>query len=80
MLFHVTVEVYPTVVLDGDKRSREVAGPQMQNIMGSGKVREAGSLAASVRSSSSWTSMLQRNSTSCLGRRFTAALQWMPSQ
>jgi hypothetical protein len=29
MLFHVTVEVYPTVVLDGDKRSREVAGPQM---------------------------------------------------
>ena len=46
MLFHVTIEVYPTVVLDGDKRSREVAGPQMQNIMGSGKVREAGVLSS----------------------------------
>ena len=46
MLFHVTVEVYPTVVLDGDKRSREVAGPQMQSIMGSSKVREAGVLSS----------------------------------
>ena len=45
MLFHVTMEVYPTVFLDDDKRSREVVGPQLQNIMGSGKVREAGLLA-----------------------------------
>ncbi len=44
MLFHVTIEVYPTVVLDDDKRSRKVFGPQLQNIVGSGKVREAGAL------------------------------------
>ena len=27
MLFDVTIEVYPTVVLDDDKRTREVFGP-----------------------------------------------------
>ncbi len=46
MLFHVAVEVYPTVILDDDKRAREVLGPHIQNIMGSGKVREAGLLAS----------------------------------
>jgi hypothetical protein len=45
MLFHVTIEVYEEVVLDGDKRLREMVGPHLPNIMGSGKVREAGILA-----------------------------------
>jgi hypothetical protein len=45
MLFHVTIEVYEDVVLDGDKRLREMVGPHLPNIMGSGKVREAGILA-----------------------------------
>lgn len=45
MLFHVTIEVYQDVVLDGDKRLREMVGPHLPNIMGSGKVREAGILA-----------------------------------
>jgi hypothetical protein len=44
MLFHVTFEVYDNVVLDGDKRLREILGPQLQRIMESGKVREAGLL------------------------------------
>jgi hypothetical protein len=80
MLFHVTVEVYPTVILDDDKRSRELLGPHIQNIMGSGKVREAGLLASKRGASSSWTSMLQRNSTSCSGPRSTATLRWTHSR
>ena len=44
MLFHVTFEVHDNVVLDGDKRLREMLGPQMQEVMESGKVREAGLL------------------------------------
>ncbi len=47
MLFHVTWETYPTVVLDDDKRVREAVGPQLGRLMESNKVREAGSLAAS---------------------------------
>jgi hypothetical protein len=46
MLFHVTFEVYDNVVLDGDKRLREMAGPQMQRLMESSKVREAGLLSS----------------------------------
>jgi hypothetical protein len=42
MLFHVTWETYPTVVLDDDKRVREAVGPQLQRLMQSDKVREAG--------------------------------------
>ncbi len=44
MLFHVTWEVYPTVVLDDDKRVRDAFGPQLQRLMQSEKVREAGIL------------------------------------
>ena len=43
MLFHVTWETYP-VVLDDDKRVREAVGPQLQRLMQSDKVREAGIL------------------------------------
>jgi hypothetical protein len=44
MLYHVTWEVSPTVVLDDDKRVREAVGPQLQRLMQSDKVREAGVL------------------------------------
>jgi hypothetical protein len=46
MLFHVSIEVYPTVVLDGEPRLREIIGPQLQKVMESGKVREGGSLSS----------------------------------
>ena len=45
VLFHVTIEVFNDVVLDGDKRLREMVGPHLPNFMSSGKVREAGILA-----------------------------------
>jgi hypothetical protein len=41
MLFHITWETYP-VVLDEEKRVREAVGPQLQRLMESEKVREAG--------------------------------------
>jgi hypothetical protein len=44
MLFHVTGEMYSTINLDNDKRVRELIGPQLQKVMQSGKVREAGIL------------------------------------
>jgi hypothetical protein len=44
MLFHVTWEIYPTVVLDDDKRVREALGPQLGRLMESNKVRQAGVL------------------------------------
>jgi len=45
MLFHVTFEVYEHIVLPEAKTMRnEWLGPQMQKIMESGKVREAGLL------------------------------------
>jgi len=44
MLFYVSWETYPTVVLDDDKRVREAVGPQLQRLMHSDKVREAGIL------------------------------------
>jgi hypothetical protein len=46
MLFHVTFEVHDNVVLDGDKRFREMFGPRLPMIMESGKVREAGLLSS----------------------------------
>jgi len=42
MLFHVTIEVHDAIVLDADKRLREVLGPQMQHLMESGKVQASG--------------------------------------
>jgi|SRR5215216_5923406 len=44
MLYHVTWEIYPTVVLDDDKRVREAVGPQLQRLMQSDKVRQAGAI------------------------------------
>ena len=44
MLFHVTGEIYPTVILDDDKRVRDAVGPQLQRLMQSPKVRQAGIL------------------------------------
>jgi hypothetical protein len=44
MLFHVSAEIHDTVILDDDKRVRELVGPQLQRLMESGKVREAGIL------------------------------------
>jgi hypothetical protein len=44
MLFHVSIEAYHDIVLDDDKRLREMVGPQLQKVMESGKVREAGIL------------------------------------
>jgi hypothetical protein len=43
MLFHLTWETYP-VVLDDEKRLREAVGPQLQRLMQSDKVRQAGIL------------------------------------
>ncbi len=44
MLFHVSIDAHDTIVLEDDKRVREVLGPQLQKVMESGKVREAGIL------------------------------------
>lgn len=44
MLFHVAIEVHDAIVLDADKRLREVLGPQMQKVMESGKVEASGLL------------------------------------
>jgi hypothetical protein len=44
MRFHVTTEVRDTIVLDDDKRMREVLGPHFQRIMESGKVQDSGLL------------------------------------
>ena len=44
MLFHVTIDVHDAIVLDDDKRLREVLGPQLQKVMESGKVQESGLL------------------------------------
>ncbi len=44
MQFHVTLKVHDTIVLDGDKRVRDVLGPQLQQVMASGKVSASGFL------------------------------------
>ncbi len=44
MQFHVTLRVHDTIVLDGDKRVREVLGAQLQQLMASGKVTASGFL------------------------------------
>ena len=47
MLFHVTFEVYEHIVLPEARTMRnEWLGPQMQQIMESGKVRESGLLSS----------------------------------
>ena len=40
MQFHITTEVRDTVVLDDDKRLREVLGPRLQRILQSERVTE----------------------------------------
>lgn len=44
MLFHVTIEVHDAIVLDDDKRLREVLGPQIQQVAESGKMQAGGFL------------------------------------
>jgi hypothetical protein len=44
MRFHITTEVRDTVVLDTDKRMREVIGPHFQRILQSEKVKDSGLL------------------------------------
>jgi len=44
MQFLVTIEVHDAIVFEGDRRLREVIGPQLQKVMESGKVRESGFL------------------------------------
>jgi hypothetical protein len=44
MRFHITWEVRDTIVLDEDKRMREVLGPHLQRVMESGKVQDSGLL------------------------------------
>lgn len=45
MLFHVIIEVHDAIVLDADKRLREVLGPQLQQVREPGKAQESGLLA-----------------------------------
>ena len=72
MLFHVTWAVYEEIVLPEVRSVRnEWVGPQLQRVMDSGKVREAGLLTGKRGASSSWTSTLRRSSTRCLVRSFT---------
>ena len=40
MRFHIDLEVRDTIVLDEDKRVREVLGPHLQRLMESGKVQD----------------------------------------
>ncbi|BBL80980.1 hypothetical protein RxyAA322_28340 [Rubrobacter xylanophilus] len=42
--FHVTIEAHDSIVLDADRRLRELIGGQLQKIMGSGRVGDAGLL------------------------------------
>ncbi len=44
MQFHVTLKVHDTIVVDGDKRVREMLGPQLQQLMASSKVTASGFL------------------------------------
>lgn len=44
MQFLVIMKVHGTIVLEDDKRLREVLGPQIQRVMESGKVQASGFL------------------------------------
>ncbi|HWE60451.1 MAG TPA: hypothetical protein VHB98_01945 [Chloroflexota bacterium] len=44
MQFLVTIKIHDAIVLDGDKRVREVIGPQIQHILESGKGQGGGFL------------------------------------
>lgn len=46
MQFHVTIKVLDTIVMDEDKRLRQVVGPRLQKILASGKVRASGIFAS----------------------------------
>jgi hypothetical protein len=44
MRFHVTMEVRDTIVLDDDKRMREMLGSHFQRVLQSDKVKDSGLL------------------------------------
>jgi hypothetical protein len=44
MRFHVTTEVRDTIVLDDDKRMREMLGSHFQRVLQSDKVKDSGLL------------------------------------
>ncbi len=75
MLFHVTFEILEEIVLPEAKTMRnEWLGPQLQKVMESGKVREAGLLSASEAASSWWTLTIRRSSLRCSARSCTTPL------
>jgi hypothetical protein len=44
MQFLITMEVHDTIVLEDDRRLRDVLGPQLQKVMESGRVQASGFL------------------------------------
>ena len=44
MQFHITAEMRDTIVLDADKRMREILGAHLQQLVQSDKVKESGLL------------------------------------
>lgn len=44
MQFLVTMEVHDAIVLEGDRRLREVLGPQIQHVAESGRIQASGFL------------------------------------
>jgi hypothetical protein len=44
MQFHITAEMRDTIVLDADKRMREIFGAHLQQLVQSDKVKESGLL------------------------------------
>lgn len=44
MQFHVSIKVHDAIVLDGDKRLRQILGPQVGKILESGKSQGGGFL------------------------------------
>ena len=76
MLFHVSTKAHDAVFLDDDKRVREAVGPQLQRVMQSGKVRQAG-IFSDTRGASSWsTSTRPKSSLSCSGLWSTPTSSW----
>jgi hypothetical protein len=75
MRFHITWEVRDTIVLDEDKRMREVLGPHLQRVMESGKVQDSGLLCGKRGASLSSRSMPPRNYSNCWVPKFTPTLR-----